>query len=99
MSTLQDPRVEENQLLDQEWDLPCDYADDDHGWMCSGMAAQWVAYAQCPECSGTAQRLLCTPCKDLVTTTEHGCRCPFCEARIIPFRHVFTRIEPLGRSA
>lgn len=99
MSTLQEPRVDEDQFLDQEWDLPCDYNDGDHGWMCSGAPAEWVAHARCPECGGVAQRLLCTPCKDLVTSTEHGCRCPHCDARIVPFRRVFTLIEPLRRTA
>lgn len=99
MSTLQDPRVDEDQLLDQGWDIPCDYDDGRPNWECSGTPARWVGHVRCPECSHRDQRLLCTPCKDIVTNTEHGCWCPNCESRIVPFRRAFVLFEPLERSA
>ncbi len=83
--------------LDNEWDIICDYAAPERAgeYHCGGDRAEWIGRARCPECGFSVSRLLCTACKDLVTTTEHGCRCGGCEARIVPWRKVFTYFTPL----
>lgn len=93
-----DQQVDQDLLADlnDELDILCDYAD----WAyCPKEPAEWIARTLCPECGARPTRLLCTPCKDLVMTTEHGCWCPECEARVVPFRAVFTSIEPLKKAA
>lgn len=81
--------------LDSELEIPCDYGDwnvHSHG------PARWVGFAKCPACGHHDQRLICKSCKDLVIATEHGCYCGSCEERIVPFRRVFTRFEPLKKA-
>lgn len=86
--------------LDEEWEIACDYGPgrQDGPPLCNGMQpAYWIAKARCPECALTAQRLICKACKELVTTTEHGCWCGGCQARIVPFRRVFVYFTQLRR--
>lgn len=81
--------------LSAEWESACDYSDDYHGICKTGLPAKWILFASCPECNAHVQRLLCTPCKDLVMSTEHGCICSYCDVILAPFRVVVDRIEPL----
>lgn len=82
-----------------DFDMGCDYDDDnwykaithDHG------PAKWIARIACPECGFGGTRLICTPCKSLVISTEHGMRCVKCDEVVIPARKAFTSFEPLEK--
>jgi ribosomal protein L32 len=76
----------------EDHEICCDYADSS---FCPKDAAKWVAHGVCYDCGFTANRLICTPCKDLVTTTDAGLSCGNCGEVVVPARHVFDRIEPL----
>jgi len=84
------------QELSEDLEIPCDYGDSP--WHTHG-PARWVGHAKCPFCERSVERLLCEPCHDLIVATESGCYCSACDNRIIPFRHVFVRFEPIGRAA
>lgn len=77
-----------------EHQLVCDYSELS---FCPDLAAQWVGHVRCMTCGYGSQRLLCPPCKEFITYTEDGCRCPACDERVIPFRHAFERFERIDR--
>jgi len=83
----------------EDFDMGCDYDDDawhmaithEHG------PARWIARARCEECSHSGTRLICTSCKSLVISTDHGMSCAKCGTVACPARRAFTSFEPLEK--
>ena len=77
-----------------EVETPCDNSD--MSW-CSKEVARWAALLKCPECPRISHwELWCTPCRDLVTTTEDGFECGECAQMVLPARRFVSKFEPLG---
>ena len=91
MTAMQTEDITILEMVEQH-DICCDYADSD---FCPKGSAKWVAHGCCHDCGFRANRLICTPCKDLIMATDAGLSCSNCGEVIIPARHVFERIEPL----
>lgn len=76
-----------------EVQTPCDNSE--LSW-CPSEAARWAALIKCPTCINSRWELWCTPCRDLVTTTEDGFECGVCGELVFPARRFVAKFEPLG---
>lgn len=77
-----------------ELEIPCDYSEEE--W-CPDQAAEWSVLCLCPKCGTHGIRLLCDPCKELLTTTEDGLECPECGHCVFPVRDIFKWVERLDK--
>lgn len=76
-----------------EVQTPCDNSELD---FCPKDVARWAALIKCPSCMQSRWELWCTPCRDLVTTTEDGFECGQCGELVFPARRFVSKFEALG---
>ena len=76
-----------------DWSVVCDYSE--NNW-CPDEEAKWVMNVNCPGCGWSGIRLGCTPCKEMLLTTEDAVECT-CGEVTAPARHCFSHVEALNR--
>lgn len=77
--------------LARDHPLICEYSEEP---VCPKGQAEWIMHLV-PCCSGMAQTLACTTCKDARLHSEDSVECGRCGLVTVPARHAYLRVEAL----